>query len=218
MLKISLYDFDRTIYSRDTGISLYLFLFKKHPMLCLYAPLLLFFTLLYLIKLIKNDTWKGLMLLPMTHFPLSSWRAIVQDFWQKNTAALFPTVLEEIKKDKADGYIVGVISASLELFLEPVLEIVETDFLIGTLVKIEGEKITPVLIGSNCKEEEKVKRFYAYMDKYYQGKEYIVEKMVSDSLHDLPLYKIARSNYTVEKDGTLRVGLPNAYSKDLIIK
>ncbi|MGL4389141.1 MAG: hypothetical protein ACRCTJ_07100, partial [Brevinema sp.] len=31
MIKLSLYDFDRTIYNGDTGIELLKFLFKYHP-------------------------------------------------------------------------------------------------------------------------------------------------------------------------------------------
>ena len=35
--------------------------------------------------------------------------------------------------------------------------------------------------------------------------------MVSDSLADMPLYKIAERNFVVKKDGTLKEGLPTKY-------
>lgn len=218
MLKVSLYDFDRTIYSHDTGTSLYLFLFKKRPLLALFIPLLLVLTLLRRLHLLPHDLWKSFMLLPMAVFPLPKWNALVEQFWQKEKQNLFPKVLEEMQKDKDKGMLVGIISASLELYLQPIYSLSCAHFIIGTRVHTKGSRILCRLDGPNCKEAEKVSRFHAHMAEHYPGQPYTLEKMTSDSLHDLPLYKEARTQSTVESDGSLRTGLPEAYSNDLIIK
>lgn len=218
MLKVSLYDFDRTIYSRDTGTSLYLFLFRKRPLLALFIPLLLVLTLLRRLHLLPHGLWKSLMLLPMAVFSLPKWNVLVEQFWQKEKQNLFPRVLEEMQKDKDRGMLVGIISASLELYLQPVYALAPCDFIIGTRVHTKGERILCRLDGPNCKEAEKVSRFHAHMAAHYPGQPYALEKMTSDSLHDLPLYKEAHTQSTVENDGSLRPGLPEAYSNDLTIK
>ncbi|MGL5722859.1 MAG: HAD family hydrolase [Brevinema sp.] len=218
MLKVSLYDFDRTIYARDTGTQIYFFMFKKKPWTIFYVPHLLAVSVLHLCHIISHDTWKNLMLLPMKRIPLDVWRRLVQEFWQESQKDFFPSVVQAMKEDKEKGMVVGVISASVELFLEPIQKLLQPDFIIGTPIVLKENKIVNRLAGENCKMEAKVRYFHAYMAKHYPNKQYIVHKMTSDSLHDLPLYEIAENQWVVDAHGSLEPGLPQKYSIDMMIK
>ncbi|MGL5253892.1 MAG: HAD family hydrolase [Brevinema sp.] len=218
MLKVSLYDFDRTIYAYDTGTRIYFYLFKKKPWLLLYIPHFLMVSLLHICHILPHNTWKNLMLVPMKRISLVEWRRLVRGFWKEAKKDFFPSVVQAMQDDKAKGMEIGIISASLELFLEPIKEILKPDFIIGTKIKINGNKILNRIEGENCKMEAKVRYFHAHMAKNYPEKQYILHKMTSDSLHDLPLYEIAENQWVVDKNGALEPGLPQKYSVDMMIK
>ncbi len=210
MIRLSLYDFDRTIYKTDTGPLVLKYLFQKHPKTLLQAPKILLCFILYFLKIIPTLRFKEIFFSPMNLLTKEEWEIFITDFWTIESKKIFSTTLKQIEQDKKDGYIIGILSASAEIMLYPIMDILPADFLIGTVFSTTETHITSYIIGANCKKEEKVTRLYKYLETAYPNQEYIIEKMYSDSLHDLPLFNIAQQQYTVEKNGTIREGLPKA--------
>ena len=210
MIKLSLYDFDRTIYKTDTGPHVLEYLFKKHPRTLLQTPKILLCFILYFLKIISTLRFKEIFFSPINLLTKEEWEIFITEFWAIESKNLFSTTLKQIEQDKKNGYIVGILSASAEIMLYPIMDIVPADFLIGTVFSTTDSHVTSTIIGANCKNEEKVSRLYKYLESAYPNQEYIIQKTYSDSLHDLPLFNIAQEQYTVEKGGTIRVGLPKA--------
>ncbi len=206
MIKFSLYDFDRTIYSKDTGVEILKQIAKKNIKFWLYLPYILLGVVLYSIKIISKDKLKEIIFSPLSLFTKSQWEVFIKEFWIKESKNYFDNVILQMQKDRQNGYIVGIISASAEIFLMPLSD--KADFIIGTVLDLSQKKISSKLIGKNCKNQEKVARFLQFLEEFYPNQEYIVSKMYSDSLHDMPLFEIAENPFTVESDGTIREGLP----------
>ncbi len=204
MAKLSVYDFDRTIYAKDTGVEV----LKKIPLAksIPFLPKILKTASLYLFGRASMNEFKEAVFLPMSAYTKDEWDKFIQNFWKKQQKYIFPSVAAQIKKDKADGYIVGIVSASAEILLEPIAKELGVDFLIGTKLDMSGSRISSKIIGKNCKGAEKPHRLKSYIDEHYPGAEFA--KMYSDSLNDLPLYEMAEKSFTVEKDGSIREGLP----------
>ena len=210
MIRLSLYDFDRTIYKTDTGPLVSKYLFKKYPRTLLQTPKISLYSVLYFLKLIPTLKFKEIFFSPINLLSKEEWEIFITEFWAIESKNLFSTTLKQIEQDKKDGYTIGILSASPEIMLYPIMDIVPADFLIGTVFSTTDTHVSSSIIGANCKNEEKVSRLYKYLESAYPNQEYIIQKMYSDSLHDLPLFNIAQEQYTVEKDGTIRVGLPKA--------
>lgn len=208
MVKLSLYDFDKTIYKTDTGGVVLKYLFKKYPKTLLQTPKILFLFIPYFLKLISSLKFKEIFFSPINLLTKEEWEIFITEFWAEESKNLFSTTLKQIEQDKKDGYTIGILSASAEIMLYPIMDIIPADFLIGTIFSTTETHVTSTIIGSNCKKEEKVSRLYEYLKIHYTNQEYTIEKMYSDSLNDLALFNIAQHQFTVEANGTIREGLP----------
>ncbi|MDK2818574.1 MAG: HAD-IB family phosphatase [Spirochaetota bacterium] len=209
MIKLSLYDFDKTIYKKDTGIVVLKYLFKKHPKTLLQIPKIVLSFTFYFLKIIPTHRLKEIFFSPISILTKEEWETFITDFWAIEKNNLFPNTCEQIEQDKKNGYIIGILSASAEIMLYPIMDIISIDFLIGTIFSTTESTVTSTIIGKNCKNEEKVSRLYKYIEAHYPNQKYTIDKMYSDSLHDLPLFNIAQQQFTVEANGTIRPGLPN---------
>ena len=208
MIRLSLYDFDKTIFRKDTGIEVLIHLFFRYPKTWIYLPYIMWGGVLYLLKLIPTLKLKEIVFSPISLFSKEEWDVLIEKFWDENKDKLFPLVIDQIQEDKKNEYIVGIVSASFEILLYPIMNIVPADFLIGTTNATEDRRLTSKIIGKNCKKEEKISRLHLYMKDHYLDQEYCVKKMYSDSLHDLALLELAETPYTVEPNGSIREGLP----------
>lgn len=207
MVKISLYDFDRTIYSKDTGVEILKHIAKKKTSFWLYIPQIILALLGYLFHLYPKKKLKQIFFSPLAMFTQSEWDIFIQKFWNEEKTNLFKNVIEQMHLDKKNGYVIGVISASAEIFLSPLKTELPADFFIGTRLK-SNKYISSELIGDNCKNSEKVVRLIEYTNTNYPDQKIEFSKMYSDSLHDLPLFRITKEHYTIEKNGDIRKGLP----------
>lgn len=212
MIKLSIYDFDETLYKYDTGRQLIFFLFRRKPSIIKYLPRMIWAWIAYRLGHFSFQVMKSEFYSFMELFTVEEWKKLIQIFWQINQKYLFSDVLMQLQYDKNTGFKVGIISASAEYFLMPIIQYIQPDFFLGTRLYIKNDRMTGVIVGKNCKEQEKVTRLYEYMDRNFPGQEYEVIKMYSDSLYDLPLYKIAQEQYTVNSDGKIRPGIPTVYN------
>ncbi|MGL4676909.1 MAG: HAD-IB family hydrolase [Brevinema sp.] len=208
MLRFSLYDFDKTIYSKDTGVEILKHIFLHKPLSIIFLPQIFLALLAYGCRLITKDRIKEIVFSPITLFHKKEWKLFISQFWHKESSFLFPMVLQQIQKDQQEGYHIGIISASAEEFLFPIGKKLAVDFIIGTRFQDSSKHMSSKIFGKNCKNQEKVHRLYEYIEKHYPNQAYTISKMYSDSLHDLPLLQIAEHPFTIEKNGNIREGFP----------
>lgn len=205
MKKIAIYDFDGTLYNGETISDFYFFSAKENKLLYLWLP---YFAILLLLKKLHLITLKLFKQECFRFFGRRISTDMVYKFWGVKKKYISPWVRHELALDKKRGYYTICISATPEFLLSGiVLKYLNFDAFIGTRLNTKDNR---KIIGKNCKGKEKVSRLYEFLKKRHI-KNYKIKKMVSDSLADMPLYKIAERNFVVKKDGTLKEGLPTKY-------
>ena len=145
-----------------------------------------------LAKLISFTDFKKICFMFVPLIPLDK---AVKGFWDKHE--------KEVHKwfYKRKRYTV-VISASPDFLLNDISERLGFDKLICT----RHNRKTGMIIGENCRDEEKVKRLYAEFDK----NEINVIDVYSDSLrHDRPIFSLGKNCYQIV-DGKI---VPFEYNK-----
>lgn len=188
MKKAIIYDFDKTIYSKETSMAFMFFFLKRHrsliPKFILNLTIILFN--IKDLKKVKN-----------IFFSIFKGMDIENDinlFWEKEMKNIYPYFFEEIKENRKDADLLILISASPNFLLEPIYKKLGFDILIST----KYSNFT--LIGKNCKKDEKLKRLNELGN-------FDVLCFYSDSLSDLPLFNIAKKKISINK-GNKVLGLP----------
>lgn len=194
MKNIIVYDFDKTVYKKETSLAFTWFYIKKHPLsifLIFKSLIKIFFNLRkYSLKNIKNIFFNF----------IKNNKNIEQDiisFWSTQEKYFFPYFFDEIKENKKEVDTIILISASPDFLLNKIYEKLGFNILIATRYD-ENYNI----IGENCKGYEKVNRLNLLF------KNYKILKFYSDSLSDLPLYDLAKEKFYINKKGNLKKGIP----------
>lgn len=179
-MKHNVYDFDKTIYKRDSTFDFYRFCLKRRPVILVEIPVVFFYAVLFTCRLCSMTAFKEKFFRFLRH--LDAVDELVAEFWEYN------------REDIADFYRTSrreddiVISASPEFLLQPVCRILKIETLIASRV----DKNTGLFDGENCWGEEKRKRLREELPEVSIGEFY------SDSISDAPLAGIAEKAFIVQ--------------------
>ena len=182
MNKIDVYDFDGTVYNGDSSIDFFIYAIKKKKKLIKYLPKICTFMVLKCIKLVSTKQFKEVYFSFIKE--IENLDEFVKEFWQTKEKKINKFFIENINNNKKTY----VISASPEFLLKPYISKFNNVKLIATKIDKNGN-----IQGKNCKGEEKVKLLNE------SEKDYIIENFYTDSIVDLPLIKIAKKSYLVNK-------------------
>ena len=175
------YDFDKTVFRRESSFLFYRYCAGKHPRLLMHLPRIGWFALRAKLgscslKRFKEEFHRYLASLTDTE-------ELIRSFWDKYERDI-PTWLPPLLP--RGGL---VISASPEFLVESLCSRLGLRVM-GTRMDIRSGRIT----GENCRGEEKTRRF---------RKEYpdtAVEAFYSDSLADSPMAALAEKAWLVKGD------------------
>lgn len=172
MQEIDIYDFDKTIIPFDSGSLFALYCAVHYPWVLICLPVISVAGLLMLLKIINFTAFKKNCFMFVPLIPLEK---AVKKFWDKHETEVYKWFLEKEKRN----YV--VISASPDFLLNEISERLSFNHLISTRHNKNG-----IIIGENCRDEEKVLRF---------KKEFPDAKVIdvfSDSFHhDKPIFSLA---------------------------
>ena len=175
LTKFAFFDFDDTLIHGDSGGKLLKYYLKRHPLSVFRLLKVVYHYALYLLKIEPLNKAKSAWLYPLDYMNDQE----IEKFYQEELEpCYYLNVIEELKKKKAEGYIIYICSASVEAYLRfcklPVDEI------LGTKTLIKENKYTSQMIGIHYDLS------YAY----------------SDSLHDIPMLKMVKNRIKIDtKDG-----------------
>ena len=180
---MNVYDFDKTIYCRDSSVDFVLYLYKKKPSLLRFVPgqLAAFFKHYFLHRLSKTQMKERF----YAFFAACDVSAFVEPFWDSHEAGIYEWYRKQHREDDL------VISASPRFLLAPICRRLG----IRQLIASEVDPKTGAYIGINCHDREKLRRF---KEEYPHAS---VDGFWSDSLSDAPLAGIAREAFLVGHDG-----------------
>ena len=178
---INVYDFDKTIYDGDSTIDFYLFCLKNKPSIIICLPLQVSSFILYKLRIKDKEYFKSKFFSFLKH--ISDVDNYVKKFWKTNNGKI--KVWYKKQKQATDV----IISASPEFLLKPICH----ELKINTVIASKVDKKTGEFLSKNCYGEEKVSRYNKEVNKE-------VNAFYSDSMSDLPMMKISKKSYLVDKD------------------
>ena len=143
-MKLTVYDFDGTIYDGDSTFDFIKFLIKKDKSIILHIPKMAIYLIKYKIKLINKETMKECFFEIFNKF--ENIDDLVNEFWTANQNKL-KSFFTEKKTHKNDI----IASASPEFLLEPIAKKFKVKYLFGSPV----DKNTGKYNGINCHGKSK---------------------------------------------------------------
>lgn len=198
MEKLAIFDVDFTLTRRETLLEFYSFMIKKNPRHILHLPKIFTYSALYVLKVIPLRKAKEAFISFVDGIREEEMQNHVKDFYEKRLSKiLYKDAIDMMRKLKAEGYKVYLISASAEFYLNELYNIKEVDKVIGTRFICENGIYKGVMHGENCKGEEKVKRLMEELKKDNIEVDFKNSYMFSDSLADLPLFNLVGKPYLI---------------------
>ncbi|NMP37080.1 MAG: haloacid dehalogenase-like hydrolase [Clostridiales bacterium] len=183
-MELDIYDFDKTVIPFDSGRKFFSYCLLHYPKTLIFLPWVLVGCILFALRIIDFAALKTIFFSFVRVIPL---RKAVDGFWAANRS----TVREWAKPENRERYSV-VISASPDFLIEGIIAELGFDSLICTV----HDRRTGALLGSNCKGEEKIKRFRTQ----YPDAQVIC--VYSDSYrHDKPIFSLGKSCIHIEANG-----------------
>lgn len=192
MDRIAAFDFDGTLTRKDTLIEFLRFAGGRarfYAVFARYSPLLI------LMRLGLYDHQKAKEKIFAHYFrgmPTERFDELCKQFFeQKGTSLVYQQAKEQIRKHRAQGDEVVIISASIENWVRHFADALGADRLLATQVETEQDKLTGRFLTANCYGKEKVQRLHAaYPDK---DRYYLIA--YGDSRGDKELLQLANESY-----------------------
>lgn len=188
--KIALFDFDRTVISKDSIFILYDVTARKIPGFRknLYKELVTG-SLFRSPKAVKKNV-KNSFLSMLSYYTEDEIKAFVYD---DVMAYAFKEAVDEIYALKAAGYYLLLVSASVDDYLKYVADVLPFDHIIGTKTDEDFE-----MIGDNNKHAKKVDNILAHLTEKGMEIDYENSVAYSDSLAaDRPMMELVKTRYLI---------------------
>lgn len=178
---MNVYDFDKTIYPKDSTLEFYMVSLLKHPSFLLDLPRALFSYVRYFFGRITKKELRESFLRSFGR--IRDLEGESERFWAKRKHRVYDYYKQIRHPDDV------VISASPELFLRPIAR--ELGF--GTLIASRFDPKVGKYDGERCWGEGKPPRFYELFPEGH------IDAFYSDSLSDTPMARIAERAYLIKK-------------------
>lgn len=198
MEKLALFDVDYTITRKETLMELFKYIISKDKRNIKFIPRAIFCGIMYGCKVYNEQKVKEKFLKFIDGIEEEELAKLVNKFYKERLSKiLYEDALAMIKKLKAQGYLVYLISASPEFYLKELYSIQEVDYIIGTRFFFCDGKFERQMNGANCKGEEKVKRLMEVLESKGIDVNFKESFMFSDSLSDKPLLDLVGKPYLI---------------------
>lgn len=185
-MQADIYDFDKTVFPKDSGSTFAIYCILHNPYLFLLLPFYLIMGILLALHIIKLDTFKKHIFCFVRFINLEK---SVNKFWDKYEKLIYNWFLKENRERTA-----VVISASPDFLLKEIQKRLDFEYLICT----KHNPKTGTLLENNCRGEEKVRRFR----EAFSNDSITVKCVYSDSIkNDKPIFSLGERCFHVMKDG-----------------
>ncbi|KIL09000.1 UNVERIFIED_ORG: HAD family hydrolase [Clostridium botulinum] len=198
MKKIAIFDIDYTITKKETLMEFFKYYIKKDIRAIRFLPRAIYCGGMYLLKFYDEKMVKEKFLKFIDGISEDELDKIVESFYtEKLSNLLYSDAMDMMKKLKAEGYDIYLISASPEFYINKFYSVKEVDRVIGTKFKFNDGKFLRQMDGINCKGEEKVRRLKEVLKEEKIEVDFKESYMFSDSLSDKPLLDLVGKPYLI---------------------
>lgn len=178
------YDFDKTIYKKDSAISFFFFCLKKKPILIFHFIKCCFFALLNVVGIVKTKRFKEVFFSFVKSF--KNIDELVDSFWNKEIKRINKWYLDQKKDDDV------ICSASPYFLVKPIFDKINPT---ATVICTDFNIKTGEIIGENLKGEEKV----VALKKHFKDENIRFDAVYTDSMSDFPILDLTENKYIVGK-------------------
>jgi HAD superfamily hydrolase (TIGR01490 family) len=199
---VAFFDFDGTLTRRDSLLP-FLRMVAGTPLFVARLVLLSPVLTAYAAKLIRNDVVKEIVLARFLEgMDRDELRQLGRKFASERlTGLLRPAGLERLRWHQAQKHVCVLVSASLDVYLEPwARDMGFDDWITSGLETDIAGRVIGRLSGGNCFGEEKVRRIKEWLT----GKEISQCYAYGDSPGDLPMLKMANEGYLLSNQNFVR--------------
>ena len=183
---MNIYDFDETIYDGDSGIDFFFYSVKKRKVniSCIIKAIYKF--LGKLLRKCETKDAKDELFAYLKN--IDNLDEFVEDFWDKHEHKIKKWYLENQKDNDV------LMTASSDIWIYPICKRLGIKNIICTKTDKKSRKI----VGENCKGKNKIEIFHTMFP------DVVPENAYSDSLSDLPMFKISKNAYLVKKNKLIK--------------
>ena len=198
MKKIAIFDIDYTITKKETLMEFFKYYIKKDIKAIKFLPRALYCGVMYLFRFYDEKMVKEKFLKFIDGISEEELEKVVENFYTDRLSnILYNDAIDMMKKLKAEGCDIYLISASPEFYINKFYGIKEVDRIIGTKFKFNEGKFIRQMDGFNCKGEEKVRRLKEVLKNEKIDVDFKNSYMFSDSLSDKPLLDLVGKPYLI---------------------
>ncbi|MNM82325.1 haloacid dehalogenase-like hydrolase [compost metagenome] len=190
--KFAFWDVDYTFVRGDSMLLFLWYGLRKKPLTVYRFPLVLWKTLCFKLGFMSAERAKSAFFYAIASLSDSDLELF---FDTQLRPRIYQEAYEELRRLKKEGYQILLVSASPYAYLKFFKKLPEVDFVIGTELIRKNDRYVPLVQGLNCKGEEKVKQIRHFLDDSCQSIDYDNSCAYSDSLSDLPMFRLVRNRY-----------------------
>ena len=194
-VNLALFDFDGTLCSKDSFTGFIFYALSKRHIVRKSIKILPWIQAYYLKLYPANAMRLKLFATMFRGNSAHQLQQLGQEYARTLLKHLNAKLLQQLVQHQAQGDKVVLVSASIDLYLKPVCELLNID-LICTQVEIKNGKITGQYITPDCSSEQKKIRIHAA----YQLDQYAHVYAYGNSYEDLDMFSLANSCYMVGED------------------
>ncbi|ASA24087.1 HAD-IB family hydrolase [Paenibacillus donghaensis] len=192
--KFAFWDIDHTLLRGDSMLLFLWYGLCKKPLAAYRIAIVLWRTLCYKFGLISAEKAKAAFFYAVNSFSDSD---LEHFFDTQLRTRVYQDAYEELRQLKIKGSRIVLVSASPYAYLKFFKKLPEVDYVIGTELMRKSDRYVPLIQGLNCKGEEKVERIQCYLNDSHQTIDFENSCAYSDSLSDLPMFRLVRNGYLV---------------------
>lgn len=182
----ALFDFDKTLLHGES-LSLFLqFTSRRYRRALLDFPRLGLWMAPYAVGATTKEKMKTRVFRVLRHVPEEERPALVAEFVETVLKPrLYPAGLEVVGNHREQGHTLVLASASCDVYMEPVRDLLKFDVQVSTRTQPAGPDCAPVVVGANCYGQEKVRRLAEL--EFFHNTDWAASCAYSDHPSDLPM-------------------------------
>jgi HAD superfamily hydrolase (TIGR01490 family) len=209
MSELAIYDMDRTVTRGPTYTPFLLHCaIRRAPWRLLFLPLVLFSMLAYLARLIDRGELKEINhhLLLGRRIHARDLQPLVDSFADKQVATnIRPGALKAIARDKTEGRMVVLATASYRLYADAIAQRLGFDAVIGTgsIIGLDS-RVHAKIAGDNCYGPAKMRMIAEWVERSDLKGIHGHVRFYSDHVSDQPVFEWADEPVAVNPHGKLR--------------
>ncbi len=189
--RVAVFDFDGTLYQKDTMIQFCLFIYQKHPLRLRFAILQVIAALLYAFRIISIEKFKTIFLSYLNGLDENKVNQALQLFWAERFPNQFhENVYQKLKDIQSQNISCLCISASPDWMIEEACNQLGITHVMGSTVVYENKKWAWKF---NCRGKKKIH----FLENAYPNA--IVIEAYSDNIDDHYLLKKAEKGFRIHK-------------------